>query len=76
MLSVFPIRINIKRANGLWRLTNCSTRRSKKMSLLLALPENDTLVAGKTMSQWCRAVVLTRRRRGQLTQVHSPDQHL
>jgi hypothetical protein len=41
----------------------------------LALPENDTLVAGKTMSQWCRAVVLTRRG-GQLTQVHSPDQHL
>jgi hypothetical protein len=46
------------------------------MSISLALPENDTLMAGKTMSQWCRAVVITRRRGGQLTQVHSPDQHL
>jgi hypothetical protein len=46
------------------------------MSISLALPENDTLMAGKTMSQWCRAVVLTRRRGGQLTEAHSPDQHL
>jgi hypothetical protein len=57
------------------RLTICSTRYTRKMSLSLALPENDTLMAGQTMSQWCRGVVITRRG-GQLTQVHSPDQHL